>query len=104
MRTFNLGKARIARALVAVLLLTFIQSIALPVISPLSTPQALAIDANDFPTGLGTVYQYLAESYTSGSTTWPEARGGAAAAITNNATKVTNTAGTLGASKSVVAV
>jgi hypothetical protein len=104
MRTFNPGDARIARALVLVLLSTFIQSIVFPVIAPVSISKALAVDANDFPTGLGTVYQYLAESYTSGSTTWPEARGGAAATITNNATKVTNTAGTLGASKSVVAV
>jgi hypothetical protein len=100
-----ISPARIARSLVTVLVVTLLQVVAAPVLAPqLSTPSAQAADANDFPTGLGTVYQFLADSYTSGSTTWPEARGGTAATISNTATKVTNTAGTLGASKSIVAV
>lgn len=59
-----------------------------------------------FPADLGMVYRYLGESYTSGATTWPEATTGATnqANITSNATKVTNTANTFGASKPVVAV
>lgn len=69
MRIFNLGRVRIARALVAVLFLTLIQSIALPVLTSVTMPQAMAVDANDFPSGLGTVYQYVADSYTSGATT-----------------------------------
>lgn len=105
MRVNRFNPARIARALSAVLFISLLQVAVAPVVAPqITTPAATAADANDFPSELGTVYQFLAESYTSGSTTWPEARGGSAATITNNATKVTNTAGTLGASKSVVAV
>lgn len=105
MRVNTFNPARIARALSAVLFISLLQVAVAPVVAPqITTPTATAADANDFPSELGTVYQFLAESYTSGSTTWPEARGGSAATITNNATKVTNTAGTLGASKSVVAV
>ena len=105
MRVNRFNPARIARALSAVLFISLLQVAVAPVVAPqITTPTATAADANDFPSELGTVYQFLAESYTSGSTTWPEARGGSAATITNNATKVTNTAGTLGASKSVVAV
>jgi hypothetical protein len=105
MRSWNRGAARIARSLVAVLALSLLQVVIAPVIAPQrTTPIASAADANDFPSGLGTVYQFLAESYTSGSTTWPEARGGSGATISSSAIKVTNTAGTLGASKSVVAV
>lgn len=104
MRIWNRGAIGIARSLVAVLVLTLMQTIVLPVVSTQVSPQASAADANDLPTGLGTVYQFLAESYTSGSTTWAEARGGLVATISNSATKVTNTAGTFGASKAVVAV
>jgi hypothetical protein len=96
---------RIARAVSAILLLSILQVVGAPILAPqLTTPIASAADANDLPTGLGTVYQFLAESYTSGSTTWPEATGGAGATISASALKVTNTAGTLGANKSVVAV
>ena len=96
---------RIARTLSATLLLSLLQVVVAPVLMPqVTTPMASAADANDLPSGLGTVYQFLAESYTSGSTTWPEARGGAGATISSSATKVTNAAGTLGASKAVVAV
>ena len=105
MRVNRLSPARIARALSATLLLSLLQVVVTPVLAPqLSTPMASAADANDFPSGLGTVYQYLAESYTSGSTTWPEARGGSGATISSSALKITNVANTLGANKSVVAV
>ena len=105
MKLERLSPVRIARALSVILFLTFFQVAVAPVVAPqLTTSTASAADANDLPSGLGTVYQFLAESYTSGSTTWPEARGGSAATISNTATKVTNSAGTLGASKSVVAV
>lgn len=101
----NLSPARIARALSVTLFLALFQVVVAPVVAPqVSTPMASAADANDLPTGLGTVYQFLAESYTSGSTTWPEARGNTAATISASALKVTNSPGTLGASKSVVAV
>ncbi|MEY4290479.1 MAG: hypothetical protein RL130_421, partial [Actinomycetota bacterium] len=111
MRIWNRGAIGIARSLVAVLVLTLMQTIVLPVVSTQVSPKALAADANDFPIVNPTVYQYVAESYTSNSITWPEARGGTAASIitegngaASNAVKVTNTAGTFGASKSVVAV
>ena len=94
-----------SRALVATLFISLLQVVVAPVLAPqLTTSTAAAADANDFPTGLGTVYQFLAESYTSGSTSWPEARGGTGATISSSALKVTNSANTLGASKSVVAV
>lgn len=105
MTTARMSPRRIARVLSATLLLSLVQVVVAPVLIPqITTPMANAADANDLPSGLGTVYQFLAESYTSGSTTWPEARGGSAATISSSATKVTNTAGTLGASKTVVAV
>ena len=105
MKSSPLSPARIARSLVILIFLSFFQSISAPIFLPeLTSPKAIAADANDFPTNLGTVYRFLAESYTAGATTWPEAGGGAAASISNNATKVTNNAGTFGASKSVVAV
>jgi hypothetical protein len=104
-RAKELSPVRIARAVSAILLLSILQVVGAPILAPqLTTPIASAADANDLPTGLGTVYQFLAESYTSGSTTWPEASGGEAATISATALKVTNTAGTLGANKSVVAV
>lgn len=98
---------RIARSIVTILALTLIQTIIPPIITPvISAPIAQAVDANLFPTDLGTVYRYLAESYTSGATTWPEATTGATnqATISNTATKVTNIAGNFGASKAVTAV
>lgn len=105
MSLLRLNPARLARALSVTLFLALFQVVVAPVVAPqISTPVASAADANDFPTVYGTVYQFLAESYTSGSTTWPEARGGTAATITSDAVKVTNTANTLGASKSVIAV
>ncbi|MCX6444720.1 MAG: hypothetical protein NTY85_04205 [Actinobacteria bacterium] len=105
MRANRLSPARIARAVSAILLLSLLQVVVPPVLAPqLTTPIASAADANNLPSGLGTVYQFLADSYTSGSTTWPEARGGTGATISSSALKVTNTAGTLGANKSVVAV
>lgn len=105
MRAKPFNPARMSRALVATLFISLVQVVVAPVLAPqLTTSTAAAADANDFPTGLGTVYQFLAESYTSGSTTWPEARGGTGATISSSALKVTNSANTLGASKSVVAV
>jgi hypothetical protein len=105
MRANRLSPARIARAVSAILLLSLLQVVVPPVLAPqLTTPIASAADANNLPSGLGTVYQFLADSYTTGSTTWPEARGGTGATISSSALKVTNTAGTLGANKSVVAV
>lgn len=105
MKTVRMSPRRIARALSVTLFISLLQVVVAPVLAPqLTTPIASAADANDLPSGLGTVYQFLAESYTSNSTTWPEARGGSAATISSSAIKVTNTAGTLGASKSVVAV
>ena len=98
---------RLARTLSVTLFISLLQVVVAPVVSPqISTPMASAADANELPTGpgLNTVYQFLAESYTSNSATWPEARGGTAATISTSATKVINNAGTLGASKSVVAV
>ena len=91
--------------MVSTLLLSMIQIGVAPILAPkIFSSSANASDANIFPTGLGTVYRFLADSYTAGQTTWPEASGGTAATISSSATKVTDSSGTLGASKSVIAV
>lgn len=104
------SRRSIARSLSAIFVISLVQTIAAPIVVPESfAPRAEAVNLNQLPTGLGTVYQYLADSYTTGASTWSEARGQNSITVADSvsltrAQKVVNTAGTLGAAKAVTAV
>jgi hypothetical protein len=99
-------RRRISRSLATILFLSLIQGVVAPVLAPqYLTPNAIAADANPFPSGISGVIRYVADSYTAGASTWSDINGANPIQIGGTAaTKVVNSAGSLGASSSVTAV